>query len=60
VTPPQIVASSIFIVTFLVILSERLHRTIAALTGAAVMLIAGMSLGFYTRRRRWPPSISTL
>jgi len=51
VTPPQIVASSIFIVTFLVILSERLHRTIAALTGAAVMLIAGMSLGFYTQEK---------
>ena len=48
-TLPQIVAAGIFIVTFVVILSERLHRTIAAMAGAAVMLAAGLLLGFYTQ-----------
>ena len=50
-TLSQIIAAGIFVTTFIVILSERLHRTIAALTGAAVMLIAGMSLGFYTQEQ---------
>lgn len=45
----QAVATAIFAATFLVILSERLHRTIAALTGAIVMLAAGMLLGFYSQ-----------
>ncbi len=48
-TQPQIVAIGIFIVTFGVILSERLHRTIAAMVGAVVMLVAGMLLGFYSQ-----------
>jgi Na+/H+ antiporter NhaD/arsenite permease-like protein len=50
-TPVQIVATLIFIVIFGVILSERLHRTIAAMTGAGVMLLAGLSLGFYTQEQ---------
>jgi Na+/H+ antiporter NhaD/arsenite permease-like protein len=44
---PQIVASAIFVAMFAIVLSERLHRTIAAMAGAAVMLVAGMLLGFY-------------
>ncbi len=48
-TLAQIVAAGIFVTTFIVILSERLHRTIAALVGAVVMLIAGMALGFYSQ-----------
>ena len=50
-TLPQIVAAAIFVVTFVVILSERLHRTIAAMAGAAVMLAAGMFLGFYNQEK---------
>jgi Na+/H+ antiporter NhaD/arsenite permease-like protein len=46
VTLSQIVAASIFVATFTAILSERLHRTIAAMAGATVMLGAGMVLGF--------------
>jgi Na+/H+ antiporter NhaD/arsenite permease-like protein len=48
-TPDQIVATIIFVLTSVVILSERLHRTIAAMAGAAVMLAAGMLLGFYSQ-----------
>ncbi len=50
-TLPQVVAAGIFVVTFIVILSERLHRTIAAMAGAAVMLAAGLVLGFYTQEK---------
>lgn len=45
----QIIALLIFVVTFGIILSERLHRTIAAMTGAAVMLAVGLALGFYSQ-----------
>jgi Na+/H+ antiporter NhaD/arsenite permease-like protein len=48
-TLPQIFATGIFVVTFVVILSERLHRTIAAMAGAAVMLAVGMLMGFYSQ-----------
>lgn len=50
-TLSQSVAAGIFIVTFVVILSERLHRTIAALVGAGVMLTAGMLMGFYSQQQ---------
>jgi Na+/H+ antiporter NhaD/arsenite permease-like protein len=50
VTLSQIVATAIFMVTFTVILSERLHRTIAAMVGATAMLGAGMVLGFYDQQ----------
>ena len=48
---PQIIATLIFIVTFGVILSERIHRTTTAMTGAGVMLMAGLTLGFYTQEQ---------
>ncbi len=47
-TPPQIVATIIFVITFVAILTERVHRTIAAMAGAAVMLIVGMMMNFYS------------
>jgi len=40
-TAPQIVSIVIFVITVAVILSERLHRTTAALLGATAMIIAG-------------------
>ena len=48
-TVPQIVSSLIFIVTLIVILSERVHRTTAAVIGAALMIIVGTELGFYSQ-----------
>jgi Na+/H+ antiporter NhaD/arsenite permease-like protein len=50
-TAPQIVATAIFAVTFGVILSERLHRTTAALVGAIAMLVIGMLMGFYSQEQ---------
>lgn len=46
-TIAAIVSSIIFGVTFLLILTERVHRTVIALAGAIVMLLAGIILDFY-------------
>ena len=48
-TPSQIVASIIFLVTLVIILTERIHRTTAAGLGAAVMIIVGIEMGFYSQ-----------
>ena len=37
-----IAASAIFVITYAVIASERIHKTVAALAGAAMMLIFGL------------------
>lgn len=47
----QLIAIIIFVATFAVILLERVHRTIAAMAGATVMLIVGMIMGFYTQEQ---------
>lgn len=44
-----IVALIIFLVTFYFIISGKLDRAIASFSGALVMVIAGMSLGFYSQ-----------
>jgi Na+/H+ antiporter NhaD/arsenite permease-like protein len=49
VTLPQLVATAIFVLMVAVILSERVHRTIIAMAGAAVMVVAGLLLGFYSQ-----------
>lgn len=43
------VSSLIFLATFAVIISDRVHRTIVAWVGATVMLAAGMLMGFYSQ-----------
>jgi Na+/H+ antiporter NhaD/arsenite permease-like protein len=48
-TGDQIAAIIIFGVTLVMILAERVHRTIVAMVGAAVMLIVGMLMGFYSQ-----------
>ncbi|HLB94798.1 MAG TPA: ArsB/NhaD family transporter [Nitrospiria bacterium] len=45
----MLVAGFIFAVTFVLILSERLHRTLAGFAGAVVMLVVGMMMGFYSQ-----------
>jgi Na+/H+ antiporter NhaD/arsenite permease-like protein len=45
----QYIAGFIFIVTFAIIISEKIHRTIIALAGAVVMVLAGMYFGFYSQ-----------
>ena len=50
-TTAQLAASAIFIVTFVMILLDRVHRTIVAMAGAAVMVAVGMLMGFYSQEQ---------
>lgn len=43
------IAGGIFTITFGIILSEKIHRTIIALFGALVMVAVGMYMGFYSQ-----------
>jgi len=43
------VSSLIFLVTFAVIMTDRVHRTTVAWVGATVMMAAGMLMGFYSQ-----------
>ena len=42
-----IVSIAIFLVTFLFILTERIHRTVIALVGAIMMIMVGTIFNFY-------------
>jgi Na+/H+ antiporter NhaD/arsenite permease-like protein len=44
---PVIVSCIVFLLTFAIILAERIHRTVIAMFGAVVMVGTGMLLGFY-------------
>ncbi len=48
-TTPQIAATIVFIITFVLVLSDRMDRTIVAMAGAAAMVAAGALLGFYSQ-----------
>lgn len=50
-TGSMIAATIVFGATFTLILSERIHRTIVAMVGAAVMLGAGLLFGFYSQHQ---------
>jgi Na+/H+ antiporter NhaD/arsenite permease-like protein len=45
---PLVISSLIFVLTYVGILSERIHRTIISLVGATAMIILGTWLGFYS------------
>ncbi len=44
---PIIISSVIFLATFALILTERVHRTVIALAGAVTMVISGVIFDFY-------------
>jgi Na+/H+ antiporter NhaD/arsenite permease-like protein len=48
-TTPQVAATIVFVITFVLVLSDRVDRTIVAMGGAAVMVAAGALLGFYSQ-----------
>lgn len=50
-TTAQVVSTAIFVVVFATILLDRIHRTIVAMAGAAVMVAAGMLMGFYSQEQ---------
>ena len=43
-----VVSSIIFLITFIIILTERMHRTVIALAGAVTMVLVGITLDFYS------------
>ncbi|MEN6369393.1 MAG: ArsB/NhaD family transporter [Thermotogota bacterium] len=45
---PVVVATSVFLLTYAAILSEKVHRSIASVIGAAAMLALGTWFGFYS------------
>jgi Na+/H+ antiporter NhaD/arsenite permease-like protein len=45
---PVVVAAGIFLITYAAILSERIHRSIVSVVGAAAMVALGTWLGFYS------------
>ena len=47
ITGSSLVALLVFLGTYSIIISERIHRTIIALFGAATMIIVGMLFNFY-------------
>jgi Na+/H+ antiporter NhaD/arsenite permease-like protein len=51
VTTTQVVAIIIFGVTFLLVLSDWVDRTIIAIAGATVMVGVGMFMGFYSQEQ---------
>ncbi len=42
-----VAASLIFVITFILILTEKIHRTVIGLAGAVIMVAAGMYFNFY-------------
>ena len=46
-----VVSASIFIITFIILLTEKFHRMIVVFIGAAVMIIAGIICGFYSQEQ---------
>ena len=50
-TTAQVVSIAIFVVVFAMILLDRVHRTIVAMAGAAVMVAVGMLMGFYSQEQ---------
>jgi len=47
----MIIASVIFIGFLILVLSERMQRVIAAVAGAAIMVVAGVIIGFYSEEQ---------
>ncbi|NPV56109.1 MAG: ArsB/NhaD family transporter [Anaerolineae bacterium] len=45
---PIIVSSLIFLGVLVLILTERVHRTTAAIVGAVIMVLVGIGMGFYS------------
>jgi len=45
---PQILSAAIFIITFIFIISERVHRTVIAMAGAVLVVLLGHFFGFYS------------
>jgi Na+/H+ antiporter NhaD/arsenite permease-like protein len=50
-TLAQVVSSLIFLIAFALILADHVHRTIVAVVAGAVMVAAGLLMGFYSQEQ---------
>ncbi len=58
---PFIVSAIIFAITFILILTEKIHRTVIGLFGAVVMVSAGMIFNFYSPEKAlWAIDFNTI
>ena len=48
-TPSMWIAGSILVIAYALIFTEVVHRTVASITGAVAMILAGMAGGFYSQ-----------
>jgi Na+/H+ antiporter NhaD/arsenite permease-like protein len=48
-TGPMLIAAAVLVVAYILIFSEVMHRTLAAVIGAVFMILAGMAGGFYSQ-----------
>jgi Na+/H+ antiporter NhaD/arsenite permease-like protein len=51
ITLPVIISFFIFIVVLIIIFSEKVNRTIVAMVGATLMVVAGIYFGFYNQEQ---------
>jgi Na+/H+ antiporter NhaD/arsenite permease-like protein len=51
ITLPVIISIFIFIVVLIIIFSEKVNRTIVAMVGASLMVVAGIYFGFYNQEQ---------
>lgn len=49
VTPAMWIAASVLVVAYVLIFSEVIHRTLAGVIGAVMMILIGMRFGFYSQ-----------
>jgi Na+/H+ antiporter NhaD/arsenite permease-like protein len=49
ISPDMWIAGSVLVVAYVLIFSEVIHRTLAGVIGAVVMILAGMAGGFYSQ-----------
>jgi len=49
VTPAMWIAASVLVVAYVLIFSEVIHRTLAGVIGAVMMILIGMSFDFYSQ-----------
>jgi Na+/H+ antiporter NhaD/arsenite permease-like protein len=50
-TEHMLIATSVLVVSYIIIFSEKLHRASAALLGAVTMIVVGMWFGFYDQAK---------
>ena len=51
----EVFAATVFVLMYAIIVSEKIHRTVAAMLGAIIMMLAGVLACLPAGRTRWCP-----